>query len=84
MEPSGRMMSALLRDRNVLIEQDAFASLSDVRTEVYNEYHRELIAEGQIFFLCKRLLRPTLLLSGTAMTENDYIIPLPDTEYENQ
>jgi len=51
---------------------------------VYNEYHREFIAEGQIFFLCKRLLRPTLLLSGTVMTENDYIIPLPDTEYENQ
>lgn len=81
---ANQLYTTYMRDRNVLIEQNAFSSLNDVRTEVYNEYHRELIAEGQIFFLCKRLLRPTLLLSGTAMTENDYIIPLPDTEYENQ
>lgn len=81
---ANQLYTIYMRDRNVLIEQDAFASLDDAKAEVFYEYHRELIAEGQIFFLCKRLLRPNLLLSGTAMTENDYIIPLPDTEYENK
>lgn len=77
------LYATYMRDRNVLIEQDAFASLDEVKAEVMNEYCREFIAEGQVFFTCKRLMKPSLPLSNMAMTETDYIIPLPDTEYEN-
>ena len=77
------LYATYMRDRNVLIEQDAFASLDEVKAEVMNEYCREFIAEGQVFFTCKRLMKPSLPLSDMAMTETDYIIPLPDTEYEN-
>jgi len=79
---ANQLYTIYMRDRNVLIEEDAFATLDEVKAEVLSEYYRELIAEGQVFFTCKRLLRPSLLLTGTAMTENEYIIPLPDTEFE--
>ena len=79
---ANQLYTTYMRDRNVLIEQDAFTSLDAVKTEVVNEYRRELIAEGQMFFTYKRLMSPTMPWNDAAMTEADYIIPLPDTEYE--
>ncbi len=79
---ANQLYTAYMRDRNVLIEQDAFSSLDAVRTEVLSEYRRELIAEGQLFFTYKRLMSPAMPWNDAAMTEADYIIPLPDTEYE--
>lgn len=59
-----------------------FASLEDARTWARAEYNREFIAEGQAFYTYKRVAAPTMIgVPDRTMTEADYILPLPDTEY---
>lgn len=59
-----------------------FASVDAAHAEMENEYRREFYAEGQMFYVYKRLHATTMQNNGTAMTEKDYIVPLPLTEYE--
>lgn len=70
-----------MESHNVNITTD-FASLSAVDTEVLNEYRREFYGEGEIFYTYKRHATPTILF-GSAMGENEYIIPLPDAEFDS-
>ena len=60
---------------------DYFQSLDDVKPEMEKEYRRELFGEGQMFYFYKRN-KTSLLWSSTGeiMTEDKYILPLPDTE----
>ena len=58
-----------------------FESLEQARAEVINEYRRELFGEGQMFFTYKRLGEKRILWNSDEMTEDEYIIPLPATEY---
>lgn len=61
-----------------------FASEEEVMKMIYREYRCELIGEGQMFYLYKRMkatMMPWTEDPNTVVTENDYIIPLPSTEY---
>ncbi len=56
---------------------------NDFELELIREYRRELLGEGQLFFLYKRLNRPTILYSDVdAVAEKVYTFPLPITETE--
>lgn len=46
------------------------------------EYYRELLAEGQLFFAAKRLNANKLLWPDGAMTEAQYVLPIPRRETE--
>jgi len=70
-----------IRDRNILLEGDAFASLADVQQVVVDEYRREFYAEGLMFYVYKRTNAKTMLWYNTQITESEYILPLPDTEF---
>lgn len=59
-----------------------FETLDEARAEMVNEYRREFFAEGQMFFTYKRLAAKQMLWNSKEMTEDDYIVPLPSTEYE--
>lgn len=59
-----------------------FTSLEQARKEVLNEYRRELFGEGQMFFAYKRNNSGSMLWNKDNITEDDYIIPLPATEYD--
>lgn len=59
----------------------SFASLDEVRSEVIDEYRREFYAEGLMFYVYKRLGTAAMKWNSDEMTENQYIIPLPNTEY---
>ena len=59
-----------------------FESLEQAREEIVNEYRRELFGEGQMFFTYKRKAAPTMLWNSEMIKEDDYIIPLPATEYD--
>lgn len=61
---------------------EPFASLDDVRTEMVNEYRRELFGEGQMFYTYKRLGASKMLWNSKTITEEDYLVPLPATEYD--
>ena len=58
-----------------------FASLTEAREWIINEYRREFFAEGQMFYTYKRTGATSMLWRATPVNENDYILPLPDTEY---
>lgn len=54
---------------------------SDFYAELIREYRRELLGEGQLFFLYKRLNRPSVSGSDKDMVgEKAYTFPLPLSE----
>lgn len=59
-----------------------FASLDETRAEMLNEYRRELFGEGQMFFTYKREFSRKIMWNDREMTEDDYILPLPSSEYD--
>lgn len=55
----------------------------DIRDEIFKEYRREFLAEGQLFFYYKRKDQTTLPYADIMpKTRNGYIFPLPDVEME--
>ena len=70
-----------MRDRNILLEGDAFASLADVQQVIVDEYRREFYAEGQMFYVYKRTNAKNMLWYNAQTTEGEYILPLPETEF---
>ena len=56
-------------------------SLEQAQAEMVNEYRREFFAEGQMFYTYKRLAATQMQWNSKTMTEDDYIVPLPSTEY---
>ena len=58
-----------------------FTSLTQAHEELTNEWRREFFAEGQIFYVYKRL-KATHLWNGDEMKADSYVIPLPKTEYD--
>ncbi|MDD4638234.1 MAG: RagB/SusD family nutrient uptake outer membrane protein [Bacteroidales bacterium] len=66
---------------NVLITENSFSSLEELRAFIPDEYRREFYGEGQMFFTYKRLGAPSMLWRINAVSESDYIAPLPETEF---
>lgn len=59
---------------------DGFDNIEDAHNEVINEYRREFIAEGQMFFVYKRLGSEKIMWSTKNMTDNEYVVPIPTSE----
>lgn len=66
---------------NVLITNNVFTDLNQVKNEIVNEYRREFYGEGQMFFTYKRFGSTTMLWKTGTVTESNYIVPLPVTEF---
>lgn len=59
-----------------------FGSMDEVRSEMLKEYRREFFAEGVVFYLYKRYgIENMWSKENVTVTETDYILPLPRTEY---
>lgn len=74
------LYSEYMRSHNVLLTADAFTSLDQIPAVILAEYRREMIGEGAMFYVYKRLCSNTILWHSNAVSEKDYEIPLPDTE----
>ena len=73
---------------NQLRQARNLPALDELPTDYYlaliHEYRRELLGEGQLFFLYKRLNRAQVLYSDVdAVAEKVYTFPLPITETES-
>lgn len=55
-----------------------FATADAVREEIDNEYRREFVAEGQLFYYIKRRNLPDRIETQYKV---DFVFPLPDNEY---
>lgn len=75
------LYTAYMLAHDVLITDNHFANLDEVKEWVMNEYRREFFAEGQMFYTYKRNNTTNMLWGDRPLTENDYILPLPETEY---
>ena len=69
------------QSHNVLITENVFTSIYEVKEVVLDEYRREFYGEGQMFYTYKRLGSPSMLWRSNEVSESDYIVPLPETEY---
>lgn len=58
-----------------------FASLNVAREWIVAEYRREFFAEGQMFYTYKRKGVTDMLWSEAPVTEKDYLLLLPETEF---
>ena len=57
---------------------------TDFNTELINEYRREFLGEGQLFFLYKRLNHPTIAYSDIdPIATRSYTFPLPLSEIQS-
>ena len=66
--------------RNVNITTDIESEV-DLLDKVINEYRLDFYAEGQMFYCYKRLAVKSMLFSYENMGEEQYIIPLPSSEF---
>ena len=74
-----------MRAEDELVTSDRFASLPDVQSAMPHEYQFKFFGEGQVFFTHKRLATPTIshnAINQYSMGEAQYVLPLPDTEFE--
>ncbi|WP_437918094.1 RagB/SusD family nutrient uptake outer membrane protein [Sphingobacterium sp. LRF_L2] len=68
---------------NVQVTANVFSTLESVRSAVLDEYRREFFGEGQMFYTYKRMGSTSMLFNSNTITESNYLIPLPDSEFNS-
>ena len=68
--------------RNIL--PTTFTNKQEVMEMIETEYRREFFGEGQMFFYYKRNNATSMVWAERAITEANYRIPLPTTEFQLQ
>lgn len=76
------LYKTFMEARNVLVTDNTFSSLSELHSAIINEYRREFYGEGMMFYVYKRTKTEKMMFQSGSMTEEDYSIPLPITEYD--
>ena len=64
-----------------VVNSISFDSLDDLKNEIINEYRREFLGEGQMFYVYKRNNMKEMLWHDDEIMEENYIVSLPLTEY---
>lgn len=70
------------RARRNLQPLDASLSASEIQNEVFKEYQKEFICEGQMFFYYKRLNLASIQFTQIPGTAAVYVLPKPDDEIQ--
>ncbi|MDE7073922.1 MAG: RagB/SusD family nutrient uptake outer membrane protein [Odoribacter sp.] len=70
--------------RNIMEELPATLTPDEFREEIYKEYAKEFIAEGQLFFYFKRTDRASIPNYYGTFTPDTYIVPIPSEEISNR
>ena len=58
------------------------ASVETIRQVIFDEFRREFVAEGQLFFYHKRLDLPTIAGGPPLFDKSNYVLPMPKEEVE--
>lgn len=80
LDDANRLYQSYMQAHSVSDMAD-FATLEEVKPFIIGEYRREFIAEGQMFYTYKRTATRDMMWCDDPMEEQDYILPLPRTEY---
>ncbi|MDE7373998.1 MAG: RagB/SusD family nutrient uptake outer membrane protein, partial [Odoribacter sp.] len=80
LEEANRLYADYMAARNVNVSTD-FTDLAEVKNYVLEEIRREFYAEGHMFYAYKRQGIRKMLWGAEEIGEAEYILPLPDSEY---
>lgn len=77
-------LNTVRSSRGIIAQIPDTADKETVAGEIFKEYRKEFISEGQLFFYYKRLGRETIPGLSETVTLNDdvYVLPYPDNELE--
>jgi hypothetical protein len=81
LDEANALYKEYMRSRNVNVSE-TFASLDEVQDFIVSEIRREFYGEGHMFYTYKRLGINRMLWGATEMSEDQYILPLPDSEFD--
>ena len=81
LEEANALYVDYMRARNVNITE-TFTSLEGVKDFVLSEIRREFYGEGHMFYAYKRVGCKRMLWGANEIGEAEYILPLPDSEYD--
>ena len=56
--------------------------VTQIQNEIYKEYRKELVGEGQLFYYYKRLNFASIPGSAVSGSDDIYVLPMPETEVE--
>ncbi|MHA4893565.1 RagB/SusD family nutrient uptake outer membrane protein [Pedobacter sp. PWIIR3] len=73
-------LNAVRRARNQTADVSATVSDAELQNQIFREYRREFIAEGQLFYYYKRLNKSAIEYSTVAGSNSVYVLPIPDDE----
>lgn len=78
------MLNTVRNARNITEAYNLEETLSaaDIKEEIYKEYRKELLGEGQLFFYYKRNGYTTIPGATGSATRFTYVLPYPDNEVE--
>ncbi len=57
-------------------------SANELQNEIYKEYRKEFVGEGQLFFYYKRMKYTNIPGSSVPASDAVYVLPMPDNEIE--
>lgn len=81
LEEANRLYADYMAARNVNVSA-YFTDLASVKNFVLEEIRREFYAEGHLFYAYKRQGIRKMLWGAAEVGEAEYILPLPDSEYD--
>ncbi|MBE9598601.1 RagB/SusD family nutrient uptake outer membrane protein [Pedobacter sp. MC2016-24] len=73
-------LNAVRRARNQTADVAVTTSNQELQNQIYREYRREFIAEGQLFYYYKRVNSPTIAYTAVVGSNAIYVLPLPEDE----
>ena len=81
LEEANRLYADYMAARNVNVSA-YFTDLASVKNFVLEEIRREFYAVGHLFYAYKRHGIRKMLWGAAEVGEAEYILPLPDSEYD--
>lgn len=73
-------LNAVRRARNLSVDVPANVSDAELQNQIFREYRREFLAEGQLFFYYKRLNASQIDYTTIPGSNAVYVLPLPEDE----
>lgn len=75
-------LNTVRQSRNLTTDLDATLTADQIQEEIFKEYRKDFITEGQLFFYYKRLNLSKIEFTQIPGSKAVYVLPVPDQEIE--
>ncbi len=77
-------LNTVRRARNILVDLPQGVSTDQVQNEIFKEYAKEFLMEGQLYYYYKRLDSRTVRFYPNPVSSDNYVFPIPLAEEEGR